>query len=141
MFGAEFKISPGSRNLVLSDYVTIAKVEVAWGGRLMFKINSKWRRPINDVSISGDHWSGQVRYGGIRRSSASPCDGTPSVSVWPSPRQTPGPPCPYPSDRTPPDATMKPVDALPAWSCHSDLDKNPMDGILRSKSRHMPIEA
>ena len=36
----------------------------------------------------------QVRYGGIRRSSASPrppCDGTPSASVWPSPRQTSGP--------------------------------------------------
>ena len=46
--------------------------------------------------------SGRVRYGGIRRSSASPrphCDGTPSSSVWPSPRQTPGPPCPHPSDR------------------------------------------
>ena len=43
----------------------------------------------------------QVRsgMGGIRRSSASPrpppCDGIPSPSVWPSPRQTP---CPYPSD-------------------------------------------
>ena len=38
--------------------------------------------------------SGQVRYGDIHRSSASPrppCDGTPSASVWPSPRQTPGP--------------------------------------------------
>ena len=48
---------------------------------------------------------GQVRNWGIRRSSASPrppCAGTPSASVWPSPRQTPGPPCPYPSDRTPP---------------------------------------
>ena len=34
--------------------------------------------------------SGQVRYGGIRRNSASPrppYDGTPSASVWPSPRQ------------------------------------------------------
>ena len=51
-------------------------------------------------------------YGGIRRSSASPrppCDGSPSVSVRPSPRQTPGPPCPYPSDRTENDATMKHV--------------------------------
>ena len=46
----------------------------------------------------------QVRYGGVRRSSASPrppCDGTPSSSVWPSPRQTPDPSCPYPSDRPP----------------------------------------
>ena len=44
---------------------------------------------------------GQVRYEGIRRSSASlrpPCDGTSSASVWPSPRQKPGPPCPHPSD-------------------------------------------
>ena len=44
----------------------------------------------------------QVRYGNIRRSSASPrppCDGTPSASVWSSPRQTPGPSCPYPSER------------------------------------------
>ena len=52
----------------------------------------------------------QVRCGGIQRSSASPrppCDGTPSSSVWPSPRQTPVPSCPYPSDRTPSDATMK----------------------------------
>ena len=49
---------------------------------------------------------GQVRYGGIRWSSASPprpsCDGSRS-SVWPSPRQTPGPPCPYPSDSPPSD--------------------------------------
>ena len=51
-----------------------------------------------------DKSSGQVRHEGIRRSSASPrppCDGTTSASVWPSPRQTPGPPCPYPSDRPP----------------------------------------
>ena len=37
-----------------------------------------------------------MRYGVIRRSSASPrppCDGTPSAYVWPSPRQTPGSPC------------------------------------------------
>ena len=74
---------------------------------------------------AGQEWSaGQVRYGGIRRSSASPrppCDGTPSASVWPSPRQTPGPPCPYSPDRTPPDATMKRVDAPSAWSSPSDL--------------------
>ena len=46
------------------------------------------------------------RYGGIRRSSASSrttCDGTSSTSVWPSPRQTPGPPCPCPSGRPPSD--------------------------------------
>ena len=57
-----------------------------------------------------------ISYGGIRRSSASPhpsCDGTPSASVWPSPRQTPGPPCPHPSDRTPPHATTKRVNAPP----------------------------
>ena len=61
-------------------------------------------------------YSGQVsvRYGGIYRSSASPrphCDGTPSASFWPSPRQTPGPSCLYPLDRTPPDATTKRVGA------------------------------
>ena len=47
---------------------------------------------------------GQVRCGSIRPSSASPrplCDGTPSSYVWPSPRQTPGSSCPYPSDRPP----------------------------------------
>ena len=46
----------------------------------------------------------KVRYGGIRHSSVSPrppCDGTPSSFIWPSPRQTPGPSCPYPSDRPP----------------------------------------
>ena len=55
-------------------------------------------------------WLGQVRYGGIHRSNASlrPRDGTPSVYVWPSPRQTPDPRCPYSPDRTPHDATMKP---------------------------------
>ena len=58
------------------------------------------------VTLPPDHGGlpGHIRCGGIRRSSASPrppCDDTPSASVW----QTPGPPCPYPSDRTPPDAT------------------------------------
>ena len=55
-------------------------------------------------------YQGQLRYWGIRRSSASPrphCDGTPAASVWPSPRQSPGPPCPHPSDRTPHEATQK----------------------------------
>ena len=56
--------------------------------------------------------SSQVRsgMGAIRRSSASPrpsCDGTPSSSVWTSPRQTSVPPCPYPSDKTPPDAACE----------------------------------
>ena len=92
-------------------------------------------------------WSGQVRYEGIRRSSASPrppCDGTHSASVGPSPRQTPGPSCPYPSDRTPPDATMKRVDARGARhgpAPRISTRKNPMSGILRRESRHMPIEA
>ena len=52
----------------------------------------------------------RVRYGGIRRSSASPlppCDSTTSASVWPSPRQTPGPSCPCPSDEPPRAATTK----------------------------------
>ena len=75
--------------------------------------------------------SSQGQVWGIRRSSASPrppCDGTPSASVWPSPRRTPGPLCPYPSDRTPPDATMKPVDAPSARTTPSDLHKKESDG-------------
>ena len=42
-----------------------------------------------------------VRSGMGNASPRPPCDGTPSDSVWPSPKQTPGPSCPYPSDRTP----------------------------------------
>ena len=59
-----------------------------------------WKMPFNRCL-------GQVRYGGIRwiaDASRPPCDGTISASVWPSPRQTPGLPCPYPLDRTPPEA-------------------------------------
>ena len=89
----------------------------------------------------------QVRYGGIHRSSPSPrppCNGIPSASVWPSPRRTPGPPCPYPSFRTPLDATMKPVDATSLWSSHSDsahrTRKNPIGGILRRDLHNMPVE-
>ena len=62
-----------------------------------------WRAPSSHmgcltlIMYSKYHSSGtdQVRYGDIRRCSASPrppCDGTPAASVWPSPRQTPGPP-------------------------------------------------
>ena len=59
----------------------------------------------NDVAKLGNenmtrlYTASQVKYGGIRRSSASPrppCDVTPSASVWPSPMQTSGPPCLYP---------------------------------------------
>ena len=42
---------------------------------------------------------GQIRYGGIHRSSVSPrppCDGTSPASVWLPPRQMPGPRLPYP---------------------------------------------
>ena len=35
---------------------------------------------------------------------------------------------PASSDRTPPDATMKPVDAPSAWTSPSDLDKKESDG-------------
>ena len=59
--------------------------------------------------------SGQVRYGGIRRSSASPCppyDGTPSASVWVSPRQTPGPSCPLLYYRLNPNPSLKAVSIL-----------------------------
>ena len=68
---------------------------------------------------------------GACRSSASShplCDGTLSASVWPSPRQTPDPLCPHPSDRTPPDATMKRVNAPSAWTSPSGLDKKESDG-------------
>ena len=82
-----------------------------------------------DNKIAGE--TGQVRFGGIHRSSAlprPPCDVTPSASAWPSTRQTPGPPCQYSLDRAPPDATMKRVDAPSAWSSSSDLDKKESDG-------------
>ena len=77
--------------------------------------------------------SSHVRYGAIRRCSASPrspCDGTPSASIWPSPRQTPGPSCPYPSDRTTPDAIIKLVspsvqrNLLPACYYHYHYCQN-----------------
>ena len=85
------------------------------------------------------YWSGQVRYGCIRRSIASsrpPCDGIPSASVWQSPRQAPGPPCPYPSDRTPPDAIMKRVGAPSAWTSPSDLDKKEIEMEEHSETKH-----
>ena len=75
------------------------------------------------------------KYGGIRRSSTLPhlpCDGTPSASVWPLPKQTPGPQCSYPLDRTPSAATMKPVDAP---SARSRTKKYPIGGILRRVPR------
>ena len=86
--------------------------------------------------------TGMGTYAGAARRRVPPCDGTPWSSVWPSPRQTPGPPCPYPSDRPPPDATMKRVDA-PRHGPAPRLSttKHPMGGILRRESRHMPIEA
>ena len=56
------------------------------------------------------------------------CDCTLSASVWPSLRQTTGPPDPYSLDRTPPHATMKRVDSRSAWSGPSDLDTKESDG-------------
>ena len=54
-----------------------------------------------------------------------------TVPVWPSPRQTPCPLCPYPSDRPPHVATIKAVDAASAWSSLLDLDKkDSMGGIF-----------
>ena len=82
----------------------------------------------------GDRLAGQVSYGGIRRSSASPCPprtSTTSVAVWPSPRQTPGRPCPYPSNMTQPDATMKRVDAPSSWTRPSDLDRKEYNCVIR----------
>ena len=71
-------------------------------GRLAIPSRTRLQEQKIVTSLGG--LLGQVRYGGIRRSSASPrppCDGTPSASVWPSSRQTPCPSCPYPSDRPP----------------------------------------
>ena len=85
--------------------------------------------------------AGQVRYGGNRRSSASPrlpCDGTSLSSVWPSPRQTPRPPCLHPSDRTLPDATMKllVVPALSAYSISYSRSWNPSKNWILEKCQN-----
>ena len=61
------------------------------------KILFKYANRYLQSSRSSRHSQGEIRYGGIRQSSSSPrppCDGTPSASVCPSPRQTPGPSCP-----------------------------------------------
>ena len=79
---------------------------------------------LERIVRSGHVW--EVRWGSA--SPRPPRDGTPSASVWPSPRQTPGPPGPYPSDRTPPDATTKPVDDHTVWSSPSDLCAPGSDG-------------
>ena len=64
------------------------------------------------------------------------------ASVWPSPRQTPGQSCPHPSDRVPPYATTKRVGAPQHGPApRISTRKNPMGGILRRESCHMPIEA
>ena len=79
---------------------------------------------VSKISPKGDI---QVRSGGgIRQSSASPrshCDGAPSASLsaFGAFGQTPGPS--YPSDRTPSDANMKPLNDPSSWSSHSDLDR------------------
>ena len=79
------------------------------------------RNIVRTVQMFAPHssqWpSRQVRHG-CSASPRPPCDGTPSAYVWPSPRPTPSPSCPYPSDKTPPDATTKPVDAQTARSSH-----------------------
>ena len=61
----------------------------------------------------------------------------PPTSVWPSARQTPGPSCPYPSDKPPPDATTK--HGGPAPRIPTSLD--PMGRNLSRASRHMTVEA
>ena len=81
---------------------------------------------------SGLYDSGQVCYRSMRRCSASPrplCDGTPPASVWPSFRQAPGP---YPSDRTPPDASTKntPAASLHGTSPRIPTRPHPMSAIL-----------
>ena len=113
---------------------------------LVFGRNSRLR-PVLSSRISTDpsfeiiKVKGQVSYGSIRRNSAlprPPCDDTPSASVWPSPRRTPEPPCPYPNDRT--HLTNHEDCGRPsAWtSPRIPTRKNPMGGILRRESCHMP---
>ena len=79
--------------------------------------------PLRSLSLSGQF---SVSY--IRQSSASPrppCDGTISlVSVWPSPRQTPGPPGSYSSNSI---EDLKHVVGHMAWSGLSDFDKTESD--------------
>ena len=50
------------------------------------------------------------------------------ASIGQLPRLTPGLPCPYSPDRTPPDTTMKSVDVLLAWSSNLDIDKKASSG-------------
>ena len=55
----------------------------------------------------------------LRWRSASPhppSDSSPPATVWPLSRQTPGPPCPYPLERPPPDAIIKDAVGSSAWS-------------------------
>ena len=47
----------------------------------------------NDYNRHKPRWTRSVE----NRLSKSKIDGTPSAFVWPSPRQTPGPSCPYSS--------------------------------------------
>ena len=74
------------------------------------------------------HWSGQVRCGGHTPSLHPPCGGTPSAPVWPSPRRTPGPSGPYPSDGTKPDVTTNQEGSPSAWFISSGYDMTESDG-------------
>ena len=80
-------------------------------------------------------WSRPVWCEHIRRSNVSP---RPSLSsVWPSPRQTPGPPYPYPSNGNH-DVSGRPLCMMQP----PDRDKTESDGsIFCRESRHMPVEA
>ena len=66
---------------------------------LSLSLPSVWTDPFNHLSFVNR----MVRSCRPRQSTSPrpPCDGTPSASVWPSPSQTPGSPCLYPSDRPP----------------------------------------
>ena len=59
--------------------------------------------------------------------------GTRSASVWPSPRQTPGPSRPYSPDRLPPDTNTKHASDISAWSNAPRIltRQKPMGGVLR----------
>ena len=95
-----------------------------------------------ELMFSDDARSGQVcGHTPEQCVAASICD-----SVWPSPKQTAGPPRLYFSDRSPHDADMKPVDAPSTWFSHSEPAtqiRDPSDDFIHPKNffgfcRHRP---
>ena len=52
----------------------------------------------SNIGSPGTESFNRVTSGQVWGHTPEQCDGTPSAFVWPSPRQTPGPPCPHLSD-------------------------------------------